>query len=158
MLHPYAALAEKDRALVAKRTRAAPASKKAQGAKLRNPTNLAEASAKGAETILAAAEAFAANVLPVIRGIGASGVCGHRAIATALNSRGVRTAPWWRMTCDHRGQPAAAATRLTGVGQLPAVCLPGQKSSPRTTSPVLALGTESATSSSGKRDARRRQD
>ena len=32
------------------------------------------------------------NVLPIIRQIEASGVRGHRAIAAALNARGVRTA------------------------------------------------------------------
>ena len=40
----------------------------------------------------AAADAFAANVLPIVRQIEASGVKGHRAIAAALNARGVRTA------------------------------------------------------------------
>ncbi len=37
MLHLYAALAEKERALISERTRAALASKKAQGARLGNP-------------------------------------------------------------------------------------------------------------------------
>src|SRR5271169_6908394 len=49
MLHIYAALAEKERALIADRTRAALAAKKAQGVRLGNPTNLAAAGAKGAE-------------------------------------------------------------------------------------------------------------
>ena len=40
----------------------------------------------------AAADAFAANVLPIVRQIEASGVKGHRAIAAALNARWVRTA------------------------------------------------------------------
>lgn len=92
MLHLYAAPAEKERAMIADRTRAALASKKAQGARLGNPVNLAEASAKGAEANRFAADAFAANVLPVIREIEASGVKGIRAIAVALNARGVRTA------------------------------------------------------------------
>ena len=92
MLHLYAALAEKERALISERTRAALASKKAQGARLGNPTNLAEAFAKGADANRAAADTFAVNVLPVIRSIEASGVRGHRAIAAALNARGVRTA------------------------------------------------------------------
>src|SRR5271170_3212478 len=92
MLHLYAALAEKERHLIAERTRAALASKKAQGAQLGNRTNLPEASAKGADANRAAADAFAANVLPIIRQIEASGVRGFRAIAEALNARGVRTA------------------------------------------------------------------
>jgi DNA invertase Pin-like site-specific DNA recombinase len=40
MLHIYVALAEKERALIAERTRAALAQKKAQGAKLGNRINL----------------------------------------------------------------------------------------------------------------------
>lgn len=92
MLHIYAALAEKERALISDRTRVALAQKKAQGVTLGNRTNLAEASAKGAGANRAAADAFAANVLPIIRQIEASGVRGHRAIAAALNARGVRTA------------------------------------------------------------------
>jgi hypothetical protein len=40
----------------------------------------------------AAADAFAANVLPIIRQVEAAGATGYRAIAAALNARGVRTA------------------------------------------------------------------
>jgi DNA invertase Pin-like site-specific DNA recombinase len=92
MLHIYAALAEKERALIAERTRAALAQKKAQGAKLGNRTNLGEAQAKGAAANRAGADAFAANVLPIVRQIEAAGVTTHRAIAAALNARGIRTA------------------------------------------------------------------
>jgi DNA invertase Pin-like site-specific DNA recombinase len=92
MLHLYAALAEKERHLIADRTRLALAAKKAQGVKLGNPTNLAAAGAKGAETQRAGADAFAANVLPIVRQIQAAGAITPRAIAAALNERGVRTA------------------------------------------------------------------
>src|SRR5271169_766563 len=47
MLHIYAALAQKERALIADRTRAALTQKLAQGAKLGNRTNLADAQAAG---------------------------------------------------------------------------------------------------------------
>ena len=47
MLHLYAALAEKERRLIAERTRAALAAKKAAGANLGNPRNLEEAGARG---------------------------------------------------------------------------------------------------------------
>jgi hypothetical protein len=57
---------------------------KAQGVKL--------GGAKGAETQRAEADAFAANVLPIVRQIEAAGAKTHRAIADALNARGVRTA------------------------------------------------------------------
>ena len=92
MLHIYAALAEKERNLIADRTRVALAQRKAQGAKLGNRTNLPEAAAKGAGANRTAADAFAANVLPVVRQIEASGVKGYRALAEALNARGIRTA------------------------------------------------------------------
>jgi DNA invertase Pin-like site-specific DNA recombinase len=92
MLHLYAALAQKERALIADRTRAALAQKKAQGAVLGNRTNLWEAQAKGVAANRDAADAFASNVLPIVRQIQATGATTHRAIAQALNDRGVRTA------------------------------------------------------------------
>jgi DNA invertase Pin-like site-specific DNA recombinase len=92
MLHRYAALAEKERNLISERTRVALASKKAQGAVQGNRTNLAEAQAKSVAANKAGADAFAANVLPIVRQIEASGITGARAIAAALNARGVRTA------------------------------------------------------------------
>jgi DNA invertase Pin-like site-specific DNA recombinase len=92
MLHIYAALAEKERGMIADRTRAALASKKAAGAVLGNRTNLAEAQTMGAAANREAADAFAANVLPVVRELQAAGVTTARAIAEALNARGIRTA------------------------------------------------------------------
>jgi DNA invertase Pin-like site-specific DNA recombinase len=92
MLHIYAALAEKERALIADPTRAALAQKKAQGTALGNRTNLADAQAKGVATNRKAADAFAANALPIVKQIQAAGATTHRAIAQALNDRGVRTA------------------------------------------------------------------
>ena len=92
MLHIYAALAEKERHLISARTTAALAAKKAQGATLGNRTNLAEAQALGVARVRAAADGFAANVLPIVRQIQSSGVRTPKAIAEALNARGVRTA------------------------------------------------------------------
>ena len=92
MLHIYAALAEKERALIAERTRLALAQRKAQGALLGNRTNLADAQARAHEVNRATAEAFAANVLPIVRQIQAAGVSGLQNLADALNDRGVRTA------------------------------------------------------------------
>jgi DNA invertase Pin-like site-specific DNA recombinase len=92
MLHVYAALAEKERSLISTRTRDALAAKKAQGVKLGNPTNLADAGAKGASSQRATADAQAANVMPIIKHIQASGVTTLRAIADALNARGIQTA------------------------------------------------------------------
>jgi DNA invertase Pin-like site-specific DNA recombinase len=91
MLHIYAALAQKERALISERTRAALAAKKAQGVLLGNRTNLPEASAKGRAASRAAADRFAANVLPVVRQLQEAGVTGLLGLAAALNERGVRT-------------------------------------------------------------------
>ena len=92
MLHIYAALAEKERALISQRTKAALAARKAQGAILGNRTNLAEAQAKGHAAVQKAADAFAANVLPVVRELQASGLRSFHGLAVGLNARGVRTA------------------------------------------------------------------
>jgi DNA invertase Pin-like site-specific DNA recombinase len=92
MLHIYAALAEKERALISERTTAALARAKAHGVRLGNPTNLAEASRKGADAGHAAADAFAANVLPIVRQLQASGLITLRELAEALNARGIHTA------------------------------------------------------------------
>lgn len=92
VLHLFAALAEKERTLIAERTRAALARKKEQGALLGNRTNLAEAQAKGVTAIRQGADEFAANVLPIVRQIQAAGVTSAREIAAALNARGIRTA------------------------------------------------------------------
>ena len=92
MLHIYAALAEQERRMISERTKAALAVKKAQGMKLGNRTNLAEAQAKGVASTKASADAFALNVLPVIDQVKAQGITSYNAIAGALNVRGVRTA------------------------------------------------------------------
>ena len=91
MLHLYAALAEKERALIAQRTRDALAAAKARGTRLGNP-NIAAAQAKGSASMARQAAAFAGNVLPVIREIEGTGAKSLRAIAAALNARGITTA------------------------------------------------------------------
>jgi len=65
MLHLYAALAERKRALTSRRIKAALAQKKAQGVKLGGP-RLADAAAKGSAANRAAADAFAANMRQII--------------------------------------------------------------------------------------------
>jgi DNA invertase Pin-like site-specific DNA recombinase len=92
MLHIYAALAEKERALISERTKTALAAKKAQGALLGNRTNLPVAQARSVAVNRANADSFAANVLPVIRQIEQAGATTPRAIAAALNARGIHTA------------------------------------------------------------------
>src|SRR5690349_18694763 len=63
MLHLYAALAEKERRLISERTKVALGAKKAQGARLGNPKNLAAAGAVGRQALIADADEFAAHVL-----------------------------------------------------------------------------------------------
>jgi len=90
MLHLYAALAEKERRLIAERTKAALAAKKASGVKLGNPRNAAEAGALGRAIQKAAADEFVAGVMPVVRAIQGTGATTLEAITRALNQRGIR--------------------------------------------------------------------
>jgi DNA invertase Pin-like site-specific DNA recombinase len=92
MLHIYAALAEKERALISERTRVALAARKAQGVLLGNRTNLAQAQAKGRERGSEAADRHARNVLPIVRQMQTSGLTTLRQLAEALNTRGIRSA------------------------------------------------------------------
>ena len=91
MLHLYAALAEKERRLISERTRAALAQQRAQGKRLGNPRNAEYAAALGRATQVSEADCFAANVLPIVEAIRASGVSTLAGIAEALNARGIRS-------------------------------------------------------------------
>ena len=108
VLHLYAALAEKERAMISARTKAALAGKVGTGV-LGNRTNLGEASAKGAGANRDAARAFAANVRPVIEAIRAAGVTSHRAIAVELNARRVETVRGGTWSAVQVGRILAAA-------------------------------------------------
>ena len=66
VLHLFAALAEKERALISTRTRQALAAAKARGITLGNP-KLHAARSNAVEAVKAEADKFAANVLPIIR-------------------------------------------------------------------------------------------
>lgn len=91
VLHLFAALAEKERALISIRTRQALAAAKARGVTLGNP-RLHVARKSAVETVTASADKFAANVLPIIREAQKAGATTLRDIAAALNARGVATA------------------------------------------------------------------
>ena len=86
----YAALAEKERAMISARTKAELAATKAKGTVLGNP-RLAEVGGRGVASNKAAAAQFAANVLPLILPMKAEGKS-LRAIAAALNERRIPTA------------------------------------------------------------------
>lgn len=103
ILHLFAALAEKERAMISARTKAALGAAKARGVKLGGP-KLAEARKVALETIGATADQHAANVLPVIQAIRRAGATTLREIAEALNARGVATARgerWYAMTVSN---------------------------------------------------------
>ena len=113
MLHLYAALAEKERTLISARTRAALAAKKAQGVRLGNPTNIEEAAEKGREAQQAAADQFAANVLPIIESIKATGATQLRryrkGAERARHTHGTR----WAVALDNGAEPACSGSRVT---------------------------------------------
>jgi DNA invertase Pin-like site-specific DNA recombinase len=90
VLHLFAALAEKERALISGRTKSALAAAKAKGVKLGNP-RIEAARSRAVASLQAEADRAASNVLPIIAEIRRSGATTLRAIAEALNARGVPT-------------------------------------------------------------------
>lgn len=86
MLHIYAAIAERERSLISERTKAALAAAKARGVKLGGPKIAAINSARTASK-----KALAVKLYPLVKEISAEGYTSHRAIARALNEKGVRT-------------------------------------------------------------------
>jgi DNA invertase Pin-like site-specific DNA recombinase len=90
MLHLFAALAEKERAMISARTKAALAAAKERGVKLGNPA-LADARVKAEESRVAGADEFARTIAPVIRDIQKTGVTSLRGIARELVARRVET-------------------------------------------------------------------
>ena len=92
LLHLYAALAEKERAVISHRTKAALAAAKARGQALGNPRLFGEARAIANAAHKAEAASHAATVAPFIAEAQAAGARSLREIAAALNGRGVATA------------------------------------------------------------------
>jgi DNA invertase Pin-like site-specific DNA recombinase len=90
ILHLFAALAEKERAMISARTKAALAAAKARGVKLGGP-KLTLARRNALASIKANADRQAANVLPVIREVQRTGAVTLRDLADALNARGIPT-------------------------------------------------------------------
>jgi DNA invertase Pin-like site-specific DNA recombinase len=90
VLHLFAALAEKERSLISTRTRQALSAAKARGVTLGNP-KLSKARESAVASIKADADQHAANVLTIIREAQKAGATTLRAVADALNARGIPT-------------------------------------------------------------------
>ena len=100
ILHLFAALAQKERAMISSRTKAALVAAKARGVTLGNP-KIKQARRAAIASIRASADQHAATVLPVIRDIKRAGVTSLHKIADALNARGISTArggKWYATT------------------------------------------------------------
>jgi DNA invertase Pin-like site-specific DNA recombinase len=91
MLHIYAAVAEKEPALIADRTRNAMQAAKQRGRRLGNP-RLDDIRHLAAAATRKLSDDFAKNTLPIVRQIQASGATSLRQIAAALTARGIPTA------------------------------------------------------------------
>ncbi len=119
VLHLYAALAEKERALIAGRTKSALAAAKAKGIKLGNP-DIDAARSQAVTRIKAEADRAANNVLPIIAEIRKSGATTLRAIAEALNARVCRRLAAGALACDECAQRAGASVNpIVGLVALP---------------------------------------
>ncbi len=90
VLHLFAALAEKERSLISTRTRQALAAAKERGVILGSP-KLSKARESAVASIKANADQHAANILPIIREAQKAGATSLRALADALNARGIST-------------------------------------------------------------------
>src|SRR5215204_981850 len=96
MLHLYAALAEKERALISERTKAALAAAKARGQRLGNPSGAAHlrgyGNAHAVKAVKAGAEARAGRLHMLIQELRLEGITSANALAKALNDRNVAAA------------------------------------------------------------------
>jgi len=107
-IYILAAVAEHEREMISQRTRAALQAAKARGTRLGSP-NPKNGAAVRAQVLQEKADRFAAHVLPVIRGLQAQGITGYKALARALNARGIPTTnqrKWYGSTVKnvlHRG-------------------------------------------------------
>ena len=118
VLHLFAALAEKERSLISTRTRQALAAAQARGVTLGSP-KLAQARESAVASIKAGADQHAANVLPIIREAQKAGATTLRALAEALNARGIPTArggAWHAMSVKNvLDRPSASETQTAGA-------------------------------------------
>ena len=84
-------MAEHERETIRECTKAALQAAKARGVKLGSPQPKKGAAIRS-QVLRDKADRFAGNTLPVIRGLQAEGVTSYKALARALNARGIQTA------------------------------------------------------------------
>ena len=131
MLHVYAALAEKERALISQRTRDALQVAKANGTVLGNP-RLDEVRARGTAATKAEADRFARNTMPIIREIHGrrrrveprGRPCAQRPWRSDCEGRAVERGAGWldpgaSQTTDQSSACDAAAVGDCGLGSRP---------------------------------------
>lgn len=96
MLHLYAALAEKERSLIAQRTKDALAAAKARGVKLGNPNGAEHLRGRGnreaVEAVTQGAQDRAKMLAGVLDNLRAQGITSANGMAKALNAQGIATA------------------------------------------------------------------
>jgi hypothetical protein len=88
--------------------------RKASGAKLGNPSNLAAAASVGRQALISAADAFAAGLLPIVQALQSSGATTLEALTRGLNERGVCPA---RGTRWHVSFVANLLSRTKGLAE-----------------------------------------
>jgi DNA invertase Pin-like site-specific DNA recombinase len=118
MMHLYAALAEKERRLISERTKAALAAKKASGARLGNPCNVAQAGELGRSAQSATADEFVAGLLPIVQAIRSIGAVTLRDMTEALNQRGIRSARGGRWHVSSVKNLLARTSTIPGTAAL----------------------------------------
>lgn len=90
-IHILAAVAEHERETISQRTKVALQAAKTRGTKLGSPDPKKGAAIRS-QALRDKADRFAASVLPIIQGLQAEGIASHKALAKALNARGILTA------------------------------------------------------------------
>ncbi|MER8373689.1 recombinase family protein [Mesorhizobium sp. M1406] len=135
MLHIYAAVAEQERAVISRRTKEALAAARARGTVLGSP-DLALARQRSREVRGIQADAFAANILPIIHDIQASGVKSLRQIAVALNARGIASARGGTWTAVQVTDIINRDARLKSNPHQPAAAEPQDGAEPGSRTPL----------------------
>src|SRR4051812_31476466 len=114
-IHIMAAMAQAERKAISKRTKEALAAAKARGTKLGNPMG-AKAFGKyrgngaAVEAIKLKAQAFAADIMPIVESIRAEGRTSLRDIAAELNARGIMPARGGKWAAQSVSDVIRAAT------------------------------------------------